>query len=196
MATGPAGPPAVSSNRTYSTTPQRVRRYLKSGVMLGGRKAGCCGGSFEHCYLLSLTIVLSERRSSTGSFERWYQLTPKIALSERRSSTQRVHSLLERLFPGGDFWARLTSWYESKYRSGLLALFCSSVPTSWNQKASSGQQETPYQRRVPNRQYGDKICGGIRENTPAGVHIAGLQWNQWRASRSPPYCKPIPQTKH
>ena len=108
MATGPAGPPAVSSNRTYSTTPQRVRRYLKSGVMLGGRKAGCCGGSFEHCYLLSLTIVLSERRSSTGSFERWYQLTPKIALSDRRSSTQRVHSLLERLFPGGEFWAALS----------------------------------------------------------------------------------------
>ena len=89
MAAGPTGPPAVSSNRTYSTTPRRVRMYIKSGVMLGGRKVDCCKGSFERCYLL----------------------TQAIALAKRRSLTQKVNSPLEKLFLSREFWARLLFWY-------------------------------------------------------------------------------------
>ena len=136
MAAGPTGPPAVSSNRTYSTTPRRVRMYIKSGVMLGGRKVDCCEGSFERCYLL----------------------TQAIALAKRRSLTQKINSPLEKLFLSREFWARLIFWYKSTYRSGLLAYFSCSVPISWSQKASSRRQENPRKQEVPDMQYRDKIC--------------------------------------
>ena len=173
MAAGPTGPPAVSSNRTYSTTPRRVRMYIKSGEMLGGRKVDCCEGSFERCYLL----------------------TQAIALSERRSLTQKINFPFEKLFLSREYWARLVFWYESTYRSGLLAYFSCSVPTSWNQKASSRRQEIPRNRETPNTQDGNKICEDLWKSTPAEAHIAGLRWNQWGTSRSPPYCKPIPQSQ-
>ena len=173
MAAGPTGPTAVSSNRTYSTTPRRVHMYIKSGVMLGGRKADCCEGSFKRCYLLSGAIVLSERRSLT----------------------QKINSPLEKLFLSREFWARLIFWYKSTYRSGLLPFFSSSEPTSWSRKASSRQRKIPRQWEVPNMQDSDKICGDLWKSTPAEVHIAGLRWNQWGTSRSPPYCKPIPQNQ-
>ena len=134
MAAGPTGPPAVSSNRTYSTTPRRVRMYIKSGVMLGGRKVDCCEGSFERCYLL----------------------TQAIALAKRRSLTQKINSPLEKLFLSRECWARLLFWYESRYRSGLLAYFSCSVPTSWSQKASSRRQGIPRNRETPNTQDGNK----------------------------------------
>ena len=173
MAAGPTSLPAVSSDRTYSATPRRVRMYIKSGVMLGGQKVDCCEGSFERCYLL----------------------TQAIALSERRSLTRKINSPLEKLFLSREFWARLIFWYESTYRSGLLAYFSCSVPISWSQKASSQRQENPRKQGAPNMQYGGKICEDLWKSTPAEVHIAGLRWNQWGTSRSPPYCKPIPQNQ-
>ena len=173
MAAGPTGPTAVSSNRTYSTTPRSVPRYVKSGVTLGGRKADCCERSFECFHLLNQAI----------------------ALFERRNSTWRINSRLERPFSSRVFWARLLSSYESTYRSGLLAFFSSSVPASWDRKAASRRWETPRQWEVPNTQYGDQIRRDLRKHTPAEAHNAGLRWNQWGTSRSPPYCKPIPQNQ-
>ena len=108
MAAGPTGPPAVSSNRTYSTTPRRVRMYIKSGVMLGGRKVDCCEGSFERCYLLTQAIALAKRRSLT-----------------------RIP------FLGKNIWARLLFPYKSTYRNGFLTLFPSSLPTSRDRKVAS-----------------------------------------------------------
>ena len=108
MAAGPAGPSAVSSNRTYSATPQSIPRYVNSGVTLGGQEADCCGHSFERFHLLNQTIALFERRS----------LAPIP-------------------FLGRNIWARLLFPYKSTYMDGILALFPSFVPTSWDQKAAS-----------------------------------------------------------
>ena len=117
--------------------------------MLGGRKADGCEGPFERSDLLTTEIVLSERRrvggqkadGCEGLFERRYLLTWVVALSKSRRSTRRVNSLLERLFPGTNFGASLASWYDSKYRSGLLAVFSSSVPTSWDRKPHPGDRK-------------------------------------------------------
>ena len=115
MAAGPTGPTAVSSNRTHPITPRRVRSYVRSGVLLGGRKADCGERSFERCHPSARAI----------------------ALFERRSSTRTITPLLRRPFSRREFWARLISRYEPTYRSGLLALVSGFVPTSWDQNAVS-----------------------------------------------------------
>ena len=105
MAAGPTGPPAVSSNRTYSTTPRRVRMYIKSGAMLGGQKVDCCEGSFERCYLLTQAIALAKRRSLT-----------------------RIP------FLGKNIWARLLFPYKSTYRNGFLRPFPAPCPPVGSKK--------------------------------------------------------------
>ena len=161
--------------------------YIKSGAMLGGQKVDCCEGSFERCYLL----------------------TQAIALAKRRSLTQKTNSPLEELFLSRECWARLLFWYESRYRSGLLAYFSCLVPTSWSQKAGTNRRtEAVFWRTFPARcppagakkpHPGDRgsLVTGRRpiRKTATKAHIAGLRWNQWGISRSPPYCKPIPQNQ-
>ena len=80
MAAGPTGPTAVSSNRTHPTTPRRVRSYVRSGVLLGGRKADRGERSVERCHPSARAIALFERRSSTRT----------IAPLERSKSRRRT----------------------------------------------------------------------------------------------------------
>ena len=115
MAAGPTGPTAVSSNRTHPTTPWRVRSYVRSGVLLGGRKADCGERSVERCH----------------------PSAQAIALFERRSSTRTIAPLLGRPFLRREFRARLIPRYEPTYRSGFSVLVPEFVPTSWDQNAAS-----------------------------------------------------------
>ena len=128
MAAGPTGPTAVSSNRTHPITPRGVRSYVRSGVLLGGRKADCGEHSVERCHLSARAIVLFERRSSTRT----------------------IAPLRGRPFSGRKFWARLISRYKPTYRSGLLAFVSGLVPTGWDRKAFSRRQEIPRQREAAN----------------------------------------------